>query len=447
MSLPSDFLRSALTEHNSFLPTHRVDAWLESVRARLEFRVRRIPFGKLRHWSFDPATGNLVHETGRFFSIEGIAVETNQGAIPSWSQPIINQPETGLLGFIVKEFEGVLHFLTQAKVEPGNINTIQLGPTIQATHSNYTRVHRGEEPPYLEYFVEPERAEARVDLLQAEQGARFLRKQNRNLIIEVSEDVLVHEDYCWLTLGQLHRLLQRDNCVNMDARSVIACVPLAAPEPTTAAPVVGLDGFRARLLGSTRGSGAPLHPLSAIVDWFTERKRDASLSVSTIPLAEVEQWDRTDTTIHHRDHRFFEVMAVAVEANSREVASWTQPMVRPQQTGIVALLCRTLGGVLHFLVQAKLEPGNFDVLELAPTVQCITGSYSGVPEEHRPPFLDVVPGASRGLDRAGARRAARGRSRGDRAGPGAFRGRDREPHRSTGRGPPRPSHRTDRRPR
>lgn len=39
------------------------------------------------------------------------------------------------------------------------------------------------------------------------------------------------------------------------------------------------------------------------------------------------------------------------------------------------------------LIQAKMEPGNFDVLEMAPTVQCITGSYRK--PEYEVPFLDL----------------------------------------------------------
>ena len=31
----------------------------------------------------------------------------------------------------------------QAKIEPGNINKIQLSPTIQATKSNFTQKHGG----------------------------------------------------------------------------------------------------------------------------------------------------------------------------------------------------------------------------------------------------------------------------------------------------------------
>jgi oxidase EvaA len=49
-------------------------------------------------------------------------------------------------------------------------------------------------------------------------------------------------------------------------------------------------------------------------------------------------------------------------------------------------------GVLHFLVQAKLECGNFDILELAPTVQTITGDYRN--PEYTVPFLDVVLNAA-----------------------------------------------------
>ena len=41
------------------------------------------------------------------------------------------------------------------------------------------------------------------------------------------------------------------------------------------------------------------------------------------------------------------------------------------------------------MVQAKLECGNFDVMELAPTVQCLTGNIPSS-RSARPPFLDLV---------------------------------------------------------
>jgi oxidase EvaA len=37
-------------------------------------------------------------------------------------------------------------------MEPGNINKVQLSPTVQATESNYTRVHGGKAIKYLNFF-------------------------------------------------------------------------------------------------------------------------------------------------------------------------------------------------------------------------------------------------------------------------------------------------------
>lgn len=74
-----------------------------------------------------------------FFSIDGIRIATNYLDVSTWDQPIINQPEIGFLGFITKKIGGVVHFLAQAKIEPGNLNIVQLSPTLQATRSNLCR--------------------------------------------------------------------------------------------------------------------------------------------------------------------------------------------------------------------------------------------------------------------------------------------------------------------
>ena len=62
-------------------------------------------FLEMKKWEFDPVSGNLCHESGKFFSIEGVRVQTNWGNIHEWEQPIINQPEIGFLGFITKKVE------------------------------------------------------------------------------------------------------------------------------------------------------------------------------------------------------------------------------------------------------------------------------------------------------------------------------------------------------
>jgi len=382
--------------------------WLENHRRARRFRVKRIPFEEMQAWSFERSTGNLVHASGRFFSVEGIWVSTNFGPVPQWSQPIIVQPEIGILGILTKKFNGVLHFLMQAKMEPGNIDTVQLAPTVQATRSNFTRVHRGKTPPYLDYFLDLAGSRVLVDVLQSEQGARFLRKRNRNLIIETTGDVPLREEYCWLTLGQIGQLVRADNILNMDARTVLSCIPLDAPElqdatisqlpsvlaePTATdvgASLDSLEGFRVDLLRSAVGPQHPMHAFEGILHWLTQLKFRYELDVERIPLKLVQGWRRTDLQIEHEDGKYFTVIAVSVDADNREVPSWTQPLIKPCQEGIVAFLVKSINGTLHFLVQAKVEPGNFDTVEIAPTVQCLTGSYQRVRPDRRPPFLEYV---------------------------------------------------------
>jgi dTDP-4-dehydro-6-deoxy-alpha-D-glucopyranose 2,3-dehydratase len=368
--------------------------WLADRQDTHRFEVTRIPFDELDAWSFQPGTGNLVHRSGRFFTIEGLRVRTDYGRVTEWDQPIIHQPEIGILGVVVKEIDGVLHCLMQAKMEPGNINLIQLSPTVQATRSNFTRVHRGAGTRYLEYFTEPERATVLVDVLQSEQGSWFFAKRNRNIVVEVTEDVPPHEDFRWMTIGEIQQLLRVDNVMNMDARTVLSCIPFARP---TAAPPSGPDAaFNAALRRSMSSGGSALHPMGAVLSWFTGCTSRYGVRADRIPLAQVRGWHRTRTAISHVDGRNFTIIGTRVEAANREVVHWTQPLLSPCGPGVSAFLVRSLGGVLHVLVHARPEAGHLHGVELAPTVQCIPDNYRGLPPEHRPRYLDYVEQAPAG---------------------------------------------------
>lgn len=334
--------------------TEEVIAWIERRNREVAVKVTPVPFSELSGWGFAEKTGDLVHISGRFFSVVGIDVMTNTGCVKQWQQPIINQPEVGYLGIICKEFNGVPHFLLQAKIEPGNVNCVQLSPTLQATRSNYMQVHGGKKPAYLEYFQNVRDDQILVDQLQSEQGARFLRKRNRNIIIKVDEDIPVNEDFKWLTLPQIKLLMRRDNMVNMDTRTVISGLNLVTKDDETARSLMPIDAI--------------LHRISGI-------KSRYELVTDRIPLREVQDWEISDTEIFRQDRRFFRVIGVDVEIANREVSRWCQPLVEPMHEGLCVLFCQQINGVMHYLLQTKVECGNFDVVELAPTIQCLTGPY------------------------------------------------------------------------
>lgn len=396
-SKEAKFLRSALLEDNPFITTGDCLKWLEYQRGKTHIQIEQIPFVKLQKWYFHKDTGNLFHESGRFFSIEGADIKTNLCGVSEWSQPIINQPEIGILGIITKEIGGTLYFLMQAKIEPGNINYVQLSPTLQATKSNYTKVHRGETPEYLEYFLDNTKSTVLLDQLQSEQGARFLKKRNRNIIIEVKEDIPLKDNFCWLTLGQIISLMKYDNLVNMDTRTVISGIQFGSFDPAMPGFYKDINicqqdhsEYHSNILQSMLDSTRALHTIDDIISWITGLKTKYELNVEKIPLNLVRRWHKDEYEIYHETKNYFSIIAILVEIGNREVKSWTQPLVKAAQEGIIAFIIKKINGIYHFLVQAKLEAGNFDIVEMAPTVQCITGNYRNAAPKDRPPFVDFV---------------------------------------------------------
>ena len=53
---------------------------------------------------------------------------------------------------------------------------------------------------------------------------------------------------------------------------------------------------------------------------------------------------------------------------SQTVILWLSQSIRVGDPSLCAFVCKEINGVLHFAVQAKLECGNHDIIEFAPTV-------------------------------------------------------------------------------
>lgn len=372
----------------------RIREWVAERNLVRAHTVTRIDFEDLDRWGFDTGSGNLRHHSGRFFSVEGLRVHTDHGQVRSWTQPIINQPEIGILGILVADIDGVPHCLLQAKSEPGNVNGVQLSPTVQATRSNYTGVHAGRSVPYIEHFRNPAEGHVLSDVLQSEQGSWFYRKRNRNMIVEVDGPVEAGEDFRWVTLGQLHELCAVDNLVNMDTRTVLAGMPGGFEGAAGASDRSLADA----LAGSADTAQGGHHTTGELLSWITDRQSEPEVRTSLIPLDEVDDpWRHAPDRIHRDDEAFFSVVAVDIASPGREVSSWTQPLLAPHGVGRVALLVARFGGVLHALMHARVEPGYVEAVELAPTVQWTPRTYSSLGLTP-PQFLDEVT-AAEGTDR------------------------------------------------
>lgn len=181
------------------------------------FRIENIALSDSSQWN---KNGDVVrHETGKFFSIEALLLR--RGNLESYVGPILNQPEIGYLGIVCSEIDGVLKFLLQFKIEPGNVNSVQLSPTLQATKSNFSKVHGGSLPKYFDFFSRKDKTVV-CDTLQTEQGAYFFQKRNRNIIIFEESPIKLEDNFIWLTLKDIYDLLHVDDLINMDTRTVLS---------------------------------------------------------------------------------------------------------------------------------------------------------------------------------------------------------------------------------
>lgn len=381
-----DFLASAMVSTSPL--TLDPGAFLKEREVSASYDVERVPLATLPKWHLGD---RLSHESGRFFTVEGLSIRTDFGPVPHWSQPIIVQPEIGILGILAKRFDGVLHFLMQAKMEPGNTTFVQYAATVQATPSNYQRVHGGRATPYLDYFMEGTRRRILFDQLLSEHGFWYLHKRNRNMIVEVpeDEDVPVEQDFTWLTLGQVRHQLMLGNRVNMNARTVLSGITYGAAAGDRLPRAEQSDGFHAELLESHRTAGSAAD-LSGALTWLIDQKSKFSLDVRRTSLQDMGEWICDDNSIRHRDGRYFDIIGMSIQATSREVGTWWQPTLEPRAGNVVALICQRRAGVLQFLVQAMVQPGLTDRLELAPTVQFAPGYHRG-PQDFPPltQYLDA----------------------------------------------------------
>ena len=121
-----------------------------------------------------------------------------------------------------------LQFLVHLRQEVGSRNFVEIGPTVQCNILNEQLGVSCSSRHFLHLFQDTGRATVIHDSMQSEEGGRFFREQNRNMIIllDPSEQLSVTENFRWLTLREILDLLLHSNYVNIQARSLLSLVDL-----------------------------------------------------------------------------------------------------------------------------------------------------------------------------------------------------------------------------
>lgn len=320
--------------------------WFDNQRRDQRMDVEEIVFANSTPWVL--RDGCIQRPDGRFFRIRSCGQTV-------W----IDQAEIGLLGFVIRSTpQGDINILCHAKSEPGNTPRVQLAPTVQATKSNFQRVHGGSSTPFLDLF-DPKFTTGSLlsSSLQSEQGTKFWRKRNRNAVVEVS----VNEpgpQHTWSAMRDFLPLLGLSGLINTDARSVLT----TCHWPRLLAP------------GQPLFSQAPEQVRDAITLVPDSANLESALEVLAhhrlrVTPAEESIWDTHGRSLQNfaNGGRDPQLIAVGVTTDSREVTHWAQPLIRQTQKDVHTLLAQVKDGELQFLLRAAREPGLFNAIEFTTT--------------------------------------------------------------------------------
>ena len=360
---------------------------LKKMRESIQFDVSRIKFSDMEKWSKQKDTGDLVHESGKFFSIKcGRAQDIDTGK--TRFQPIIDQPEQGILGIISRYAKGRLEILLQMKVEPGNVDVVQLSPTVQATKSNYTRVHKGSSIPYLWEFKENHDGLTNIvsKAFQSEHGYKFYKKANDNMHVHNNDTEIIDDRFEWFTLSDIRTLLSNPCCINMDTRSVLATMDFIGE--TLKASDIDFDKFGTMtslekdLIISSVSDESALWKMSEIKTWITNHKKNKRITQKLLPLKKLpKDWKKTSASISNSKIKDFEVIAIKSSIDSREVSSWCQPIVKDNAPKVYAFILKKINNIFHVYIQAIEEDFSWDGPELGPSITQYDNDKDGwIPE-------------------------------------------------------------------
>ena len=128
----------------------------------------------------------------------------------------------------------------------------------------------------------------------------------------------------------------------------------------------------------------PLHTLKEIKTWYKKIIKNSKVKIRIIPINKCKNWkiDKRGKILH-KSGSFYKVEGVRViKSFNREIeGGWDQPMFTEPgfDCGILGLLKKKINNTPHYLVNAKFEPGNYNFIQLSPTVQA---TFSNIKKAH-----------------------------------------------------------------
>lgn len=335
--------------------------WIKKYRETLTHFVQPVDICKMIQWELNQ--GLFKRDDGAFFSIEGYNFSSNLAGHLNEEVLLINQPETGILGFLIAEENTQTFILCQAKSEPGNIYLTQIGPSVQATVSNYQRKHGGLPQPYLSLFTGSINF-LNIKVKQSEQGYRFLNKYNLNIVIKtnINSIVIKTNKYKWYNIEEIASNINEDFLFNTDFKSVFASMLEKRILQKSEA-----SKFDNLIMNSYLNYQFEEN-VNAIYNRLIRTRNQISRHSERIPLENMKNWQLKDNGFVPIGDFDYGVACFDVTLEDREIRNWQQPLIIKSSKDLSVLMYFKENGAFHFIFNSSYEPGFLNKIQLSPTI-------------------------------------------------------------------------------
>ena len=199
--------------------------WLKRKNLKSKMKVKKVNVVELKDW-YNDGKGNLFHKSKQFFEIRGVKITSaHKREVSSWDQPILTQKHGGVLAFISRQTKKFgTQFLIDAKIEPGDDSILKISPSFQATQSNMNKAHGGKRPKFYDIIMQLKGAELIYYTIHNEEGARFWKKSNWNVIVNLKnpqDKRIKGKNYKWASLKQIKKLALKIRYVNPFVKTIL----------------------------------------------------------------------------------------------------------------------------------------------------------------------------------------------------------------------------------
>lgn len=215
----------ANNQHKESSEINKILNWRKKLLKNSSIKTKLINFNKCKDWYLDK-NNNITHKSGQFFKVQAVKIQgAKKREVSNWYQPILTQKHGGILAFIARftPSRGV-EFLLEGKTEPGDNSDIKIAASFQCTQSNINRAHGGKLPKFYDIVVKLKGAKLIYYASHNEEGARFWKKTNLNVIVMLKNphDKRINgKNYIWANLGQIKKIGLKNNIVTPFVKTIL----------------------------------------------------------------------------------------------------------------------------------------------------------------------------------------------------------------------------------